>query len=284
MRPSAVALVLALVASRALAAGRPGTPVQCTGARCLDFGADVRAAFLHALAGKPAIVGLGEYHRTNADAQVETSMKRFLRDLFPHAYAGSSDLVVETWITGGRCGETERHVTAQIAEKLDRPAEVEDEVVTLVKQALANKVEPHVIKLSCREWEALRGEGGQVDDGELLTLVQRKLQGLAMELHRRQAAARRSRRVLVYGGALHNDLAPAPELAEYAFGPQLARATKGRYLELDLIVPELVPADDDLRRQPWWRLVEQGRGGAPHTWLVSPGPGRFTLVFPWTSP
>jgi hypothetical protein len=272
------------MASRALAAGKTGTPVPCAGARCLDFGADVRAAFLHALAGKPAIVGLGEYHRTNADVRVETSMKRFTRDLFPHAYARSSDIVVETWITDGRCGEAERQVTAQIAERIDRPAEVEDEVVTLVKQALANKVEPHVIKLSCREWEALQGEGGQVDDGELLVLVQRKLQGLAMELHRRQASAKRPRRVLVYGGALHNDLAPAPELAEYAFGPQLARATKGRYVELDLIVPELVPDDDDLRRQPWWRLVAQGRGGVPHAWLVSPGRGRFTLVFPWTSP
>jgi hypothetical protein len=234
------------------------------------------------MASNPRVVGIGEYHRSNDDPKVETALRRFSRDLFPWASAGSSDLIVETWITDGRCGQAETQVATEIAAKIDRPPETEDEIVTLVKQAMARKVEPHVIKLSCRVWEALQGEGGEVDDGELLALVQRKLRGLAMERHRRQQSAKKPRRVLIYGGALHNDLAPNPDLAEYAFGPQLARATKDRYVELDLIVPELVPTDDDLRKQAWWSVVENGRGATGHAWLVSPGPGRFTLVFPWS--
>ena len=69
--------------------------------------------------------------------------------------------------------------------------------------------------------------------------------------------------VLVYGGALHNDLAPEPELAKYSFGPAIDALTHGDYREVDLYVPALVDTYPALRAERWypvWRAARQRRG------------------------
>ena len=62
--------------------------------------------------------------------------------------------------------------------------------------------------------------------------------------------------VVVYGGALHNDLYPDPVLARFSYGVAAFRATGGRYRELDLYVPEYLERNSAMQKEPWvpiWR-------------------------------
>ena len=58
--------------------------------------------------------------------------------------------------------------------------------------------------------------------------------------------------VLVYGGAMHNDLFPRAGHERWSFGPELDRVTAHRYVELDLIVPEMISESDAWMAQPWY--------------------------------
>src|SRR5262249_47842420 len=111
-----------------------------------------------------------------------------------------------------------------------------------------------------------------------LLLVRRKVEEKADEVREKGEAGTRDQVLVLYGGALHNDLNPAPGFEEVTFGPSLRRATDGGYLEVDLLVPEYVEGDDDLKKESWFdeamKLSAQGK-----TVLVSPGPDTFELIF-----
>ena len=63
---------------------------------------------------------------------------------------------------------------------------------------------------------------------------------------------------MVYGGALHNDLLPVPELAPFTFGSAVrARVGQGQYLEVDLYVPEYVQRNRRIQREPWFRAYQR---------------------------
>jgi hypothetical protein len=68
--------------------------------------------------------------------------------------------------------------------------------------------------------------------------------------------------VVVYGGALHNDLFPDPTLAKYTFGRHVHAATRGAYREVDLYVPEMVDTTPALRAEPWHRAWQRAGAGA----------------------
>ena len=48
--------------------------------------------------------------------------------------------------------------------------------------------------------------------------------------------------VVVYGGALHNDLYPDATLAKSRFGRAIFAFTRGVYREIDLYVPAMIDA------------------------------------------
>jgi hypothetical protein len=88
-----------------------------------------------------------------------------------------------------------------------------------------------------------------------------------------------SRLVVSYGGAIHNDLRPPPDLSPYAFGDAIARAVDGKYLEIDLYVPEYIEKDPLIRREPWYQRYR--RAYRPKlVVVVQRGPGSYALIFP----
>ena len=88
--------------------------------------------------------------------------------------------------------------------------------------------------------------------------------------------------VLLYGGALHNDLAPRAGREAFSFGPELKAHTGGRYVELDLIVPEFIKDTETWRALPWYSHFDPKR--APEkTTLYNPSPGSYVLIFPRSS-
>jgi hypothetical protein len=276
MRP--LALLVALLCCTAALGEKPERGEAC-GEHCTSF-KSARAAFDAVLARDPLILGIGEYHEVEGAPKVQSAIKRFTKQLLPALKGRAASLVVETWIVDGRCGATEKQAVAEVKKVTKRPESTEDEVTTLLGAAYDLGVAPHILKLSCAEYQSLLDEKQELDPEKTLSLVGRKMREKAEEqrdaLEDADAGPKKS--VVLYGGALHNDLYPDDDMKDYAFGPQLSSLTGKRYVELDLCVPEYVADDPDLKKQPWFadalKLTAKGR-----TVLVQPKPDSYVLLF-----
>ena len=233
------------------------------------------AALRDLLAKEPRVLAVGEYHQTKANARIASALKRFTRDLLPALRdAGATDLVVETWITTGSCGEVEQKAVARVEKTTERPARTENEVLTLLRQAKQSGMQPRILQVACKDYQEIM-VGSEVDFERLLRLTRDQL-----EAQIRVALARPgSRMVVSYGGALHNDLRPSPELAPYAYGPAVSGAVGGRYLEVDLYVPELIEKNPAIRAEPWYEVYRRAYRRGQVT-LVRRSDVSFALVFP----
>jgi hypothetical protein len=223
------------------------------------------------------VVAFGELHQTVKTAGIRSSIARFTDEILPAIAPRASHLIVETWISTGRCGETEKKVTADVGRTTERPAETENEIVRLLRRAKELGVTPHVLDVDCHEYQTLVGKGGEVDYDRLLTITGQHL-GRAVE--QALALPRPPDRplVLVYGGALHNDLDPNPELAKYSFGPAIDALTHGDYHEVDLFVPELVATYPALRAERWHQVWSKTRA-TPGATLVRRQTRSAVLLF-----
>jgi hypothetical protein len=250
------------------------TAVAAPGATATSY-SNVAEALRAVLTSEPRVVAVGELHQTKATARVPSALARFTREMLaPLREAGATDLVVETWITTGTCGEAEEKAVAQVDKTTERPARTENEVLTLLKQAKQAGFLPRILQVACQDYQAMMG-GSELDFDRLLRLTRDQL-----EAQIRVALARPGGRMVVsYGGALHNDLRPTSELVPYVFGPAVSRAVGGRYVELDLYVPEYVDKNAALRKEAWWDAYRRAYRRGQVT-LVRRGGSSFALVFP----
>ena len=232
-------------------------------------------------ARNPTVIGFGELHRKTTDAvQVVSALERFRGDLLPElAKKSASDLVVETWVTEGRCGAQEKRVARKVEQSTQRPAETENEVVRLLKRAKALGLQPHILTVGCKEYDRLLDtkKGGQLDFERLLDLITRHLRDKTIKVLKHRRKGKRAGLIAVYGGALHNDLFPMEELKSFSYAAALQKATGGRYVELDLYVPELLDSDELLQTKPWFPLVRR-LASRKQVLLLERGPGSYILV------
>jgi hypothetical protein len=231
-------------------------------------------AFLGEASG---VVAFGELHQTLKTAGFRSSIARFTDEILPVIAPRASHLIVETWVSRGACGETEKQVTKDVARTTERPAETENEIVRLLRRAKELGVAPHVLDVDCHEYQSLVSSGGAVDYDRLLAITGQHL-GRAIQQALALPHAAERPLVLVYGGALHNDLAPNPELAKYSFGPAIEGFTHGDYREVDLYVPELVDSDPALRAERWYPVWRAART-KPGTTLIRRQPRSAVLLF-----
>lgn len=219
-------------------------------------------AALRDLLGKRRVIAFGELHEIAGKSDARSSLARFHTELLGPLLPFASDLIVETWVTTGSCGETEKKVVAEVENSTQRPATTENEIITVLKQAKAGGVAPHMLEIDCHDYAALTdAKTGEVDYEKLLSLVTR---GLERQMNAALARSPKSdKAVLVYGGALHNDVFPRRELAAYSFARTMTKRTRGRYLEIDLYVPEYIEHDDRLTAEAWYgryqRAAQPGR-------------------------
>ncbi|MSQ00643.1 MAG: hypothetical protein EXR71_01975 [Myxococcales bacterium] len=183
------------------------------------------------LASNPRILGVGELHSTTGGPAVRTTLSRFTTDIFPVLAPHTTDLILETWRIDGRCGEVAESVASQVEVQTERAPAVKSDLVVLVEAAVAADVRPHDLALTCAEHAGLLDAAGDVQFGPLLSLLTVKLQEFAL-----LAVTTPNTTMVLYGGAIHNDIYPSPETAQYAYGP----AAGATYVELDLYQPELV--------------------------------------------
>jgi hypothetical protein len=248
-------------------------------------------ALAEILQTRPRVVAIGEYHQQTGGAKATSALQRFTTQMLETLAGVASDVVVETWVTEGSCGEVERRVVKDVKKTTKRPKATEDELGNLFIALRNYAIQPHYLTVSCAEYGLLLG-GADVDYDKLLQMVTRKLVGatakaLAERDQKLAAAARQGRLrpgarrvVAIYGGALHNDLFPSAGTEAWTFGAFLWRLTQGHYAEVDLYVPEYIRGDKSLASEPWYPLL---RHAAPdRTLLITRAPGSYIVILPTT--
>jgi hypothetical protein len=265
----------ALLLAFALASAPAKPALDCGAFSCRLFDSP-KQAFAEVLARKPRVLGIGEYHELDDGTKVKSAIKRFSEALLPMLKGKASHLIAETWVKTGNCGKAEKVATQQIEKETERPAATEDEVVTMLKTAAANAIQPHILNVECEDWEDLLDKEGEIDNVKLLQLVTRLLREKAEKL---AGEAKDGKAVVIYGGALHNDLTPAEELSDFSFGPALKKATDGRYVQLGLYVPEFLERDDEAKKAGWYPYYEK-HVSTSKTLLIGLSPEAFLVVYP----
>ncbi len=297
------AVLLVLLALLALAcrrtdpppppAARPAAPrAPDAGGRQVEEGIPYRhfaspgAALAAVLAEtKPLVVGLGEVHEKKGSVKVASAIKRFGVELLPALARQGTDLIVETWRVDGRCGAEEKKVVKAVEKATLRPETTEDEVLDALLRAKALGLTPHILSVGCKDYQLLaaRQSGGAVDAEALLGMITRHLAGKAEAVLGAPASrpAARPRLVVLYGGALHNDLYPVEGLEAFSYAPALEKKVGERYVEVDLYVPENIEGDATLAKDPWFPVFKR-HASASRTLLLERGERSYILVFPRT--
>jgi hypothetical protein len=139
-------------------------------------------------------------------------------------------------------------------------------------------VVPFPLRPSCEEHDEVKKAG---DDAifAMLDLVTKHMKERAIALAEETAEKAPGKLVLTYGGAMHNDVAPKAGRERFSFAADVGAKVEGRYVELDLVVPEYVKDTEAWRSLPWYTAYD-AKAHAARTVLIQTGSNAYALVFP----
>jgi len=230
------------------------------------------------LADKPLVIAIGEAHAQKGTEGIVSATRRFTQQLLPMLQGKATDLVLELLVASGQCGKREQQVAEQQKEVTVTQAETnQNEFVALGKASKASGIEPRVLRPTCGDYERIAAAGA----GDIATMLEMiaRLSGDELErLFVERKTATTGRMLLAYGGALHNDIAPRPERQAWSFGPRMSDLTAGRYVQLDLVVPEFIGDGPAWKALSWVSHYDRGRHGK-RVILFRPAPRSYALIF-----
>ena len=158
----------------------------------------------------------------------------------------------------------------------------QSEYVTMGTKARALGIIPDLLRPTCADLDAIEAAGDEAVDASLRTIERLTLAQVEKLLERDAAQpADKDKMVVTYGGALHNALHPSPERAAWSFGPALDAYTKGRYVEIDLYVPEFMDDTDSWKKLPFYSHYDRARLGKKTT--VFRDGNSVVIIFPLTA-
>lgn len=295
--PSAAATTAAPTASSAA----PSSPIASAAApastppssserqRCGElwcrFYPTAEAAFMAVVDERaPRVLALGEAHPQKGTEHVASTAKRFTEQLLPKLAGRASALVLELWIPDPKCSKE------QVAGVQEKAAEVtktqtattKSDYVLLGEACRKLEIVPFPLRPSCDEYDSVKKAG---DDAVfvMLDLVTKHMGRRALSLVDEAATKSPGKIVITYGGAMHNDVAPKAGREQYSFAAELSKRTDGRYVELDLIVPEYIKDTEAWRSLPWYAAYDR-EAHAERNVLIELGPNAYALVFARTPP
>lgn len=267
-------------ASPHAAATGDGAPCGELGCRLFD---SPESAFRAVLADQPRVLAIGEAHAQKGMEGVESTTKRFTTSLLPLLKGQATDLVVELWVADKKCAAPKVAAVAKKQEPVTtgQAGGNQNEFVALGEASKGLGIVPHILRPSCEEYDAILAAG---DDAvlrmlEMITrLTSEKVQKLLESQKEVPVPV-----VVAYGGAMHNDLSPKEGREAWSFGPELNDKTGGRYVELDLIVPEFIKDNDTWKALPWYGHYDAGKHPGK-TILFEPKERSYVLIFPRKAP
>jgi len=292
---------------RAGGGAAPSSPipaVQCGKLRCWRFD-KANQALEVLLVRRPEVLAFGEAHALVGTEGIPTATERFETQFLPLlARNGAAQLVVELLAPAQGCEKTVQKVKKQ-QQPVVRQQDVgnQDRFVRLGHASKALGITPFILEPSCEEYAGV-ARGGADGVVRMLELIAQKTEVKLTKFvaHNRQggsqpAAATASsealrpgdahpkvapRLALAYGGAMHNDVSPSADKERFSFGKQIVSLTAGRYLEVDLIVPEYIKDTQAWRDLPWYEHFDPNVAPQAVT-LLEVGPQSYTLIFARTA-
>jgi hypothetical protein len=132
--------------------------------------------------------------------------------------------------------------------------------------------------MECADYDGVHGADGGLDYVAMLELVARRIEEVVATALATRRPEDPRKMLAIYCGAVHNDLAPAPDWEAFSFGPGLKERIGGRYLEVDLYVPEFVEASESAKEEPWYQLVVS-LASPDRAHLIAWSEGSWIIVF-----
>lgn len=238
-------------------------------------------AFRAVLATKPMVIAVGEAHAQKGTEGIDSSAKRFTAHVLPVLEGRASDLLVELMAPAAGCKakveavrEKQKQVTAPQADTN------QNEYVLMGNAAKARGIVPDMLRPTCDDLAAIDDAGADAISTSLSTIA-RLTKKKAEALVDRNRKLDPDKVVITYGGAMHNDRDPPPERAGWSFGTELSSYVGGKYVEIDMFVPEFIQDTDTWKKQDWYAHFDKRRAPTKTT-LFNPRPGQYVLIFPAT--
>jgi hypothetical protein len=240
------------------------------------------AAFAHVIKTSPTILAVGEFHALKSHRELATPVSRFTDKFTPMLAGVASDIVIELWVGTGRCVQSEQHVAREQQPATQNHVErTPNEFVALGDKSKALGIRPHALTPSCEDYQRIV-KAGEDSTREMLRLTARMFSSSAKSYFQRNQAMGVEKMVVTYSGAMHNDLRPDHFCGEpCSFGKELETLSGGRYVELDLVVPEYIHDGPVWSERVWYRLFNR-KTLHTKTTLLNPSAGSYVLIFPST--
>lgn len=217
---------------------------------------------------EPLVYAIGEYHQTRNAIAATSPLARFTREIIGLLEPRADHLVVEAWLDASCWGKTREQVVAAT----QRSEATQMEVMRLMQRGQRLHLQTHTLPLTCIEYDSVIDASGHLDILLLLEMITDKL----AETTRRLLA--KDRAVIVYGGALHNDLYPRWPLESLSYAKSMSEQLGGKVLEIDLVVPEVVAGMPMIRSEPWFPLL--GRASPSRVLIWQRGPASYVVILP----
>ena len=220
----------------------------------------------------PRVYAIGEYHQSRTAIAKTSPLARFTHEIISLLEPHAKQLVVEAWLDAN-C-DSSRQLAHDVAAATGRPASTQMEMLRLVDRGRRSGLAMHALPMTCIEQDSVLDAHGGVDFLLLLEVITMKLH----EVTRALVDADPDHAVIVYGGALHNDLYPRWPLETLSYALPLAKELRGGVLEIDLVVPEIVADMSLVRDEPWYPLL--GRASPSRVLVWKRGPSSYVVILP----
>lgn len=229
---------------------------------------------------KPRVIGFGEAHAP-ANFRGETTVHRFSTQIFPTFSEGASYLLVELLAPpASGCDAAKKEAQKESDTITEGQSKTnQNEYLQLGTQAREQGVVPDILRASCEDMKNIASK-----DGGVLAYMDTIGRLFVRDISARLGQTKKARPfVVAYGGALHNDATPRPGREAWSYGPEVTAATDQAYLEVDLIVPELVQDTESWRSFPWYEAY-QTLPDKSGTVLMKWGEHSYSLFFSPAAP
>src|SRR5690606_4331372 len=248
---------------------------SCGEHTCFRFDAAKDSLVPLILSHAARLIALGEAHAP-ADYTGRSTVVRFQEDLLPTIARGTSHLLVELLQPPASGCEPQKEAAKKESHAVTegQSQNNQNEYLALGTRAHELGVKPDILRATCKDLERIASpDGGVVAMMESIARLSEK--ALTDDL----ASTRPGRPlVLAYGGALHNDVTPREGRQMWSYGPHLLQVSGGSYLEIDLIIPELIKETDSWKSFGWYTAY-QSLGHREGVILMKWGPHSYSLFF-----
>lgn len=227
-----------------------------------------------------AVIGVGELHERVGQASKRSALGMFIDQALPVLGPQAAYLIVETWSPPPACGSVATNVTKSIETAVQRPAETKSEVAQLADAARAAGITPVAMRFSCADYALLGTAARKSSDDQIITMLDLTTRELAAQTNaawRNQGSSASRKRIIVYGGGLHNNRHPSAGVEQWSYAATLDAEALAHYVEIDWYPRALAYTDPSVSKTG---LLPEPNDHPNDVWVIPQGERSYLLLLP----